>query len=83
MAITRALRGPDELIAVADEPEIVVEVDPDVGLVDQHERSVSRLDFVAPQLQPPLVARLDLHVEAAIRRPVDAGQVDVVVPAEV
>src|SRR5690348_18219798 len=82
VAETAALGRPDER-AILQEAQVAVKVDPDVRLLGEEQRPRAAARVVQPQVQPKLVAALDLDGELAVGPPIDACQVDVWFGAEV
>ena len=78
-----ALRGPGELPGPLVEAQVVVQVDPGVGLLADQGRRAAGRGIEGEQLQPAPVAAQPLDEEAPVGVPVDAGQVVVVRGAQV
>src|SRR6185503_13035192 len=80
MMPTAALAAPDERVLLFEEMQVVVEIDPGLaGLAE--ERALLQCGGVDEvQIQVLLVALHELIAQApAVRQPVDAGEIDVVI----
>ena len=84
MLVTAALAGPEQALAVGEEAQVIVEVEPGRAAFGQHGALFEALGLDDAQLEALLVACFDLKREApGIGQPIDAREVDVGVDAEV
>ncbi len=79
-----ARRRPDELVRVRQEGQLVVQFDPGVAGLGEHDPARPAVEVGEHEIQAALIAALALHGERpAVGQPVDAGEIDVGVRAEI
>ena len=76
MGEAAALGGPQEVLPVVEEVEVVVDVDPALVRLGQDPAQRTRAGLADEEVEAALVATHRLHGEpAAVRQPLDAGDV--------
>ena len=83
VVVAASLRGPEDFLALGQEVEVVVQLDPGVAALREQLPRLAAGHRIGEHVEPLLVARLPLHEQAiAFRIPFDAREV-VVLVAEV